>query len=309
MRLDEFSLIGQIRKDFPAAEGTKGIGDDCAIISQKDGMETLISTDMLIEGVHFLIDRISPFDLGWKSAAVNISDIAAMGGTPKATFLSIALPKNMSQNWIDDFLKGYHNISERYGVSLLGGDTTSSLNGVCINVTIQGECPKGKALTRSGARPGDLICVSGTLGDSAAGLKCLLSDDKDWPELLQKHYRPEPRINEGLALSKMPGIGAAMDISDGIASDLRHILEESRVGAEVELSRIPISESLLKICRANDWDPYELALCGGEDYELLFTCRPDSIIPIPHHQIGRITEGSSLKWIGSNKEYKGFSHF
>ena len=174
--MGEFEFIDSIRKQFSVPEGFTGIGDDCAIIPRGDGLETLVTKDMLVEDVHFLLDRISAYDLGWKSAAVNISDIAAMGGTPVASFLSLALPSALIADglWLNEFIRGYRDLSIRFSCPLLGGDTTSSPDGLCIDVTVLGSAPAGHSVKRSGALDGDLVCVSGFIGDSGAGLKLLL---------------------------------------------------------------------------------------------------------------------------------------
>lgn len=312
MRQSEFELIDRIRGLFGVPEGMRGIGDDCAVIPQSTGKDLLVSTDLLVEKVHFLMDRISAYDLGWKSAAVNISDIAAMGGRPVATFLSIAIPKDVDDGWMDQFMKGYAAISNIFSVALLGGDTTGSPDSLCINVAVLGECEHGAALLRSCAQPGDDICVTGNLGDSAAGLKCLLEEIHGGENLIRAHCRPYPRVEEGLLLSKTDGVGAVMDISDGVASDIRHIMSESHVGARIDVSSLPLSAGLREICTRYGWDPVELALCGGEDYELLFTCRKGADIPVAHTVIGEIVEGGDLTWLGrgvSGKEYRGFEHF
>ena len=585
--------------------GVVGIGDDCAVLPQRDGVDTLVTTDLLIEDRHFLLADVSPEDLGWKSAAVNISDIAAMGGRPTASFLSIALPKTLRvrnsgvpytpvpisvdggvkngvpytpapisvdggvkngvpytpapvsvdggvknsapstptpvfldggvkndvpytqapisvdggvnngvpytpapisvdggvknsapstptpvsvdggvkngvpyaqtpisvdggteesrteggeradgvAEWVERFIAGYRELSDRFGVPLLGGDTSASPDKLFVNVTVLGECPHGQAIMRSGARPGDLICVTGTLGDSAAGLKLILErtpDNQDsgspaFPQqqvagcrelrasrsslpplcggplplmcprvdtvpaapppdrrgavmpdlighLIDRHYRPMPRVLEGQALAAVPGVHAMMDISDGIASDLRHILEASgravtaggqsskvgvgiagvpeevegqraaegqsagrglgnagmpsevegqrvaegqsaergvgndgmpgvvdngvavgnggtgkevpgneepgkweagRVGAEIDLRTLPLSEELREVCAERGWDPMELAVSGGEDYELLFTVAPEAL-PAARRAIASAVAATSL---------------
>lgn len=308
-KLGEFGLIDIISGRFQAPEGVTGIGDDCAIMPQASGRDTLVSTDMLVEGTHFLMDDISAFRLGWKSAAVNISDIAAMGGKPTATFLSLGLPKGMSQEWWEEFIEGYKAISERFGCPLLGGDTTSSKDRLCINVTVLGEAPSGHVHRRSDAKPGDLVCVTGTLGDSAGGLQVILNGverDALAEELVRKHYEPMPRVSEGLALA---GAHAMMDISDGIGSDLRHILKASGVGAEVDIAALPFSRELREVCARHGWDATSLAISGGEDYELLFTIGPDEVVDVPHTVIGRITAAPGLRWIGSDKDFEGFKHF
>ena len=370
--LGEFDLIERIAAmggSLPA--GVVGIGDDCAVIPSKAGQDTLVSADMLIEDVHFRRDLTSAYDLGWKSAAVNVSDIAAMGGRPEATFLSFALPASLGDRWRLDFMKGYMELCSRYGVSLLGGDTTSSLDRLCINVTVMGTCPHGRAVRRNGAKVGDVICVTGTLGDSAAGLRLLLGfasssaavssapaassassapvaasagldvvspalactaapglvspegssaaagpTDSDLDFLIRCHRLPVPMVEAGLELASLAGVHAMMDISDGVASDLRHILHASGVGAQVYLDRLPFSASLERVCLARSWDKYELALCGGEDYHLLFTADPATPLEkLRHvcHIIGKITaDPDSLEWIGGDgksADYIGFRHF
>ena len=317
--LGEFGLIGRIRERFPAPAQVRGIGDDCAVLPQRDGRDTLVSTDMLVEGTHFLRHDIDPYALGWKSAAVNLSDIAAMGGKPTGTFLSIALPAGLETAWAEEFLRGYAEISERFGVPLLGGDTTASPDRICINVAVLGECPAGSARTRDDARPGDLVCVTGTLGDSAAGLKAILEGverDTDVQALVDRHYLPMPRIEEGLRLAARPGVHAMMDISDGIGSDLKHILEASGCGAEIDIPSLPLSSALQRVCARLNWDATELAVCGGEDYELLFTTDPEAeaTLDVPHTVIGRITESSRGKsgiaeWHGADRSFNGFDHF
>ena len=304
----EFGFIEKIKSLFDCGP-LKGIGDDCAIIPQKTGLETLVSTDMLVEGVHFLKDDISPYELGWKSAAVNFSDIAAMGGKPVGTFLSIALPKDLSEEWADGFISGFKALSDKFNTPLLGGDTTSSPGPICINVAILGECPCGRAKMRSSAIVGDYVYVTGNLGDSACGLKIILEGLEDDGHLVGKHHLPMPKISEGQRLSDIDGVHAMMDISDGIASDLRHILKASGVGAEIDLSRVPMSHEMLFCCEKYGWDAAELAVSGGEDYELLFTAAPSCALPAGCIRIGKIVEGADIKWIGSTKDYMGFRHF
>ena len=309
--LGEFGLIGRIRERFRAPEGVTGIGDDCAVIPQRSGRDTLVSTDMLIEGTHFLRADIPPYALGWKSAAVNISDIAAMGGSPTATFLSVALPAGLEAGWMEAFLRGYAELSERFGAALLGGDTTASPDRICINVAVLGECPSGSARLRSAAREGDLVCVTGCLGDSAAGLKAILEGverDADVQALIDRHYLPLPRVAEGLRLAATPGVHAMMDISDGIGSDLQHILEASGVGAEIDLPSLPLSPVLQRVCARLGWDAAALAAGGGEDYELLFTCTPEAeqALDVPHFVIGEMTAQGGLRGL---EGLSGFDHF
>lgn len=309
--LGEFGLISRIDALFKAPEGYVGIGDDCAVMPQKNGMQTLVSTDMLIEGTHFILEDISPRELGWKSAAVNFSDIAGCGGRATGSFLSLALPGKLDGEWMEEFISGYKEMSSEAGAPLLGGDTTSSPDRLCINVTVVGEVQEGHAKLRSAARVGDLVCVTGPLGDSAAGLKLILEGLPREETLIGRHYRPVPRLSEGQALAAIDEVHAMMDISDGVASDLRHILKASRVGARIFESRLPLSEALRSACDRYGWDPVRLALEGGEDYELLFTIAPEGLdkITIPHSVIGEIIEGQGIRWESSDADYMGFRHF
>lgn len=313
----EFGFIDFIREHFPDPENTTGIGDDCAVMPTGNG-ELLFSTDLLMEGVHFLRNESSPEDVGWKAAAVNLSDIAAMGGTPVATFLSIALPKDAQGEWAERFIEGYSQISRLYDVPLLGGDTTSSLRDIAVNVGILGRCPSGKGLMRDGAKPGETIYVTGPLGDSAGGLQAILKgiDRNDTVQaLIDRHKRPVPRVKEGKSLMLSGKVGAMMDISDGIASDLRHIMTASGVGVVIALDRLPLSPQLLEVCSRQGWNPHELAVSGGEDFELLLTGSDglENDVDIPLYPIGKIISGNDLTWTIDDKQvdmdFTGYRHF
>ena len=316
-RRGEFGFIDFIRSNFPYPEGTTGIGDDCAVMPSGEG-ELLFSTDLLMEGVHFLRNESSPEDVGWKAAAVNLSDIAAMGGTPVATFLSIALPKDAQGEWADRFIEGYTDISRQYDVPLLGGDTTSSLRDIAVNVGVLGRCPSGRRLMRNGAKVGETIYVTGPLGDSAGGLQAILKGIErtdDVTRLICRHKRPIPRIEAGRILMESGKAGAMMDISDGIGSDLRHIMKASGVGAVIDLERLPLSPELVSVCKEQGWDIYEMATSGGEDFELMFTAPAglENELDISVYPIGKIVPGNELSWRFSNepmdRDFDGYKHF
>lgn len=310
--LGEFGLIERIKAQFPSSDGVVGIGDDCAVLPQQSDMDSLVSTDLLVEGIHFLRHDIHPYQLGWKSAAVNVSDVAAMGGRPTGTFLSIALPQDLEVKWIDEFIRGYKALSDRFGVPLLGGDTTRSLSTICINVGVMGQIAHNSAKLRSHAQVGDLICVTGPLGDSGAGLQVILESlerDSDAVTLINRHYSPTPQVEAGIALAQTPGVHAMMDISDGIGSDIRHILKSSHVGAEIDIFQLPMSPELKRLCKKHHWEPIHFAISGGEDYQLLFTMSPNTKPTISHTIVGRIVEGDSLIWLNATKDYCGFRHF
>lgn len=336
--IGEFGFIERFRPMFDdiICKSALGIGDDCAVIAANTETDWLVTTDMLVEDTHFLRNDISPYELGYKSATVNISDVAAMGGKPFCSFLSIAIPEDCSVEYLDEFMRGYHAICKKHNVALLGGDTTKSGKHLIINVGIIGSIAHGKAKLRSAARVGDLICTTGFLGDSAGGLQLILADEKDASQsekkyLLQRHHVPEPRVEEGMFLAEFPGVHAMMDISDGIASDLRHILEQTKnIDAEIHLEAIPMSPQLIAVAQEQRWNAVELATSGGEDYELLFTIAESDFAEInreyelkfnaPLYCIGKITEkqasNSSLgtiRWRKDGKEVAfmkdGFNHF
>lgn len=332
MKLKEIGEFGFIERFKPAfdhliAKGTTGIGDDCSIMPTGEGRNLLVTTDLLIEGVHFLREAITPYQLGIKSLAVSLSDIAAMGGKPVGSFLSVAIPSDVDVEYLDSFMEGYHQLSNLHKTPLLGGDTTKSLQHLAINVCAIGECPKGRAKLRSSAKPGDLICVTGSLGSSAAGLQALLQGikkDDDVRSLIEGHHQPDVRVNEGLLLAGTAGVNAMMDISDGIASDLLHILKASGCGATVDIDKLPISETMSKVAISCGWNKYQLAATGGEDYELLLTISPEyynevstafsAAFNIPLTAIGKIVAGApTISWRfngrPTNESLHGFNHF
>lgn len=274
--IGEFGLINRIRKNFTRGLPYEitGIGDDCAIIPLNHKDALLVTTDMLIEDQHFLIKKISPYELGYKSLAVNLSDIAAMGGTPEYAFLSLGIPLTTVIKWLDEFFKGLKDLAGKSNTFLLGGDISKSADKLIINIAVTGKAARSKIKKRSTAKPGDIICVTDFVGDSGGGLKALLNDlplNKDIKYLISRHHMPVPGLDEGKWLSELPGVHAMIDISDGIESDIHRIMESSNVGAEIELDRIPVSETLLKVSEKYNWNKYEIAVNGGEDYCLMLT--------------------------------------
>jgi thiamine-monophosphate kinase len=272
--LGEFGLIDRIAGRVNQMAGVRiGIGDDAAAIDPTAGCVSLVSADMLLEGVHFDLTLCDPVTLGRKSLAVNLSDIAAMGGRPRYCLLSLAIPHDLPVNFIDGFITGFLACGEEFDVTLIGGDTCSSRGGLVVAVTVIGEqCPE-RVIRRKGALPGDLIFVTGTLGDSALGLRLLRHGEKSG-EAVRKHLDPAPRVREGLLLAEA-GIPTAMiDVSDGLLADLGHILKISGVGARIELAKLPLSDAFASYRHEPGADPYLLPLTGGEDYELLFTVPP-----------------------------------
>lgn len=278
--LGELKLIQHFSKPFlqNTPKNTIGIGDDCAVIPHGQEQSLLVTTDMLVENVHFLKHVISPNDLGYKSLAVNISDIAAMGGKPTSAFLSLALPKNVEVKWLDDFFAGFYDLAQSLEVSLLGGDLTHSQQTIVINITLLGMIDNPFIKLRSAAKPLDLICVTESLGNSAAGLQAILQQTKNTESvkaLIHHHHRPRPHAEEGAFLARQPGVHAMIDVSDGIASDLKQIMARSHCHAEIFVEKLPFSQPFIQACQQFAWEPISLALSGGEDYCLLVTIAPE----------------------------------
>lgn len=301
--LGEFGLIAQIRSQAATAPGVhRGIGDDASEVSLPAGHHLLTSTDLLIEDVHFRRDWTGCEDLGHKAVAVNLSDIAAMGGTPRYLYLGLACPGDASLDDINAFLRGALAEAGRYNVVLVGGDTCRSPGPWLISVTVEGSAPAHQAIGRDGACPGDLIMVSGTLGDSALALHLLADGKQPDAALLARHHRPTARVELGQRLGEGGLARAMIDISDGLAGDLEHILQASQVDGLVDEEALPLSEVFRRL---TDGQPAlrQLALFGGEDYELLFTVAPDMAAEVtalcaagnlPVTTIGVISKGSGV---------------
>jgi thiamine-monophosphate kinase len=328
--MGEFGFIRSIMKDclHSPEEVIQGIGDDCAVVDLHGGKVLLFTTDLLMEDRHFLKEKTSPFELGWKAIAVNLSDIAAMGGRARHAFVSLAIPSHTKAVFLSGLYDGMKEMCRRYGVNLLGGDTSSSPGGLFINVAVMGEMAAEEVLYRKGASPGDLIYVTGSLGGSAAGLKLLTGELSCSEEignvLVALHNRPEPRLAAGRLIAESRTASAMIDVSDGLLADLRHICEAGHGGARIFMEDLPVSGELASLCRGQGMDPRELALHGGEDYELLFT------VPRKNRQIiegmmedrracsftliGEMTKGKGLRVVigdGTEEERtgKGFDHF
>lgn len=273
---------------------TVGIGDDAALLRPKPGHETILTCDWFLEGTHFLRERHPPDAVGWKCLARAISDVAAMGGTPRCFLLSLALPESHTGRWLDLFLGGLGRASSRFKCALAGGDTTRR-NEILINVTVVGEVRAGSATLRSGARPGDIVYVSGRLGEAELGLRLLKRDNKPTAPknpAARKHLYPEPRLALGQWLVKNRLASAMMDLSDGLSSDLPRLCTASRVGALLELSKIPRLQ-ITDAAPKQERDSLQFALHGGDDYELLFTVAPRKAKRLP-----KAFQGVSLTAIG-----------
>ncbi len=328
-KIGEVDLIARIQRRFFENNNQLevGIGDDSAAVQTEPDKLLLITTDMLVEGNHFLRGSISYKDLGYKSLAVNFSDIAAMGGVPRHAVISLALPPDLQIEEFDNFYDGIQEMASIYSVAVVGGDITSSSLGMVINITVTGQVDKERVLLQSGAKAGDLIAVTGNLGGSEAGLAVLLNPDVSFPssvqeKALERHFRPMPRVKEGLTFSSTGKIHAMKDISDGLAKEINTIANSSGVKAVLDAARIPISPFASEICQILDKNPLEMAVQGGEEYELIFTFATRDYEMLSDiasknnfalHVIGSIEtgEGVFIK-IGKKNEplfFKGYEHF
>lgn len=311
-----------------------GIGDDAAVIRQEAGRDTVLTTDLLVEEIDFRLDTTSPWLLGFKALAVSLSDIAAMGASPRFALLSIGIPASVwNTDFVDQLYEGFFALASTYNVQLIGGDVSRTPERIVIDSIVIGETRRGAAIRRRGARPGDHIFVTGTLGGAAAGLRLLengarLSKKRPRAEsqlaiekLLLRQLRPEPRVLWGEMLGEELLPTAMIDLSDGLSSDLSHLCHESRVGARIDAARLPFDPLVENLCGRRSLDPLQLALHGGEDFELLFTVRPQDLRRLPRQINGvpatylgdvtreegriRVAEGSRV-W---TLRPAGFAHF
>lgn len=311
--MDEFQLI---RHHFSRLTSSQrgvalGIGDDCALLQIPSGFELAVTTDTLVEGRHFP-KATTPFDIGWKVLAVNLSDLAAMGAEPRWFTLALTVPESDTQ-WLTEFSRGLKALAERYDVALVGGDTTRGP--LSITITAMGMVPPGKAMKRSNAQVGDLVCVTGNLGDAALALT-LLNDPVLPASLRQRLDRPEPRVATGLALREIAH--AAIDLSDGLAGDLQHILAASGVGAIIHAEQLPMSDDFQRT--TTQVTRLSLQAQGGDDYELCLCIPPDrldaarAVSDMPLIVIGRVTDKPGLRFVDADGvnihlDPTGYRHF
>jgi thiamine-monophosphate kinase len=314
----EFDLIAR-HFTRPARNAVLGVGDDCALVDVSNGMDLAVSTDTMVSGTHFFPD-VDPESLGHKALAVNLSDMAAMGAMPYWAMLALTVP-DVNHEWLAKFAKGFFDLAEEFGVSLVGGDTTKGP--LTVTVTIMGEVPAGAALRRSGAKPGEDIWVSGNLGDAALAVAhrrgLLKLSDAEYMEAVMRLYEPIPRVKLGQALRGLAT--SAIDISDGLLADLDHICALSAVGATVEAERLPVSAIGAKHIES----PAGLTaiVAGGDDYELCFTAPADArdsiedlteVLGVPITRIGQIRKGKGVSLVGADGKPiavsgRGFDHF
>lgn len=329
--VQELALIRAIRSRAGRGRGVRvGIGDDCAVLDPEQDGPLLATTDLLIEEIHFRRAYATPADIGWKALAVNLSDIAAMGGRPRWALMALACPAATETDEVEAFYDGALTLAGQHGVTIVGGDTSASPSGWIVNVTLLGDTSR-PPLLRSTARAGDIIAVTGPVGRSAAGLALLLSggvrpglEPADVKDVIVAHLRPVPRVREGQWLAAAGGVTAMIDLSDGLVTDVGHLVEESAVGARIDVDRVPVSAAVRRVADACGGDALAWATGGGEDYELLLACDPsawerlrrgmEDIAGRPLHAIGEIVEAAAgLSFVdaagGPVDLRPGFEHF
>ncbi len=316
----EFGLISEIKKWVADKKLLVPIGDDAAAFKTAPDKVSLYTADSLIENVHFKLDN-SPDLLGYKSLVVNISDIAAMGGTPTFATVCLGIPETITLDFIKNFYRGLKNVADDYEMTIAGGDLSSSKE-LIISISVLGDVEESKILRRDSAKPGDKILVTGNLGSSAAGLKIALDSNIENDHLLlEKHLEPVAKVKQGKLAAEL-GVKVAIDVSDGLISDCQRICEASNVGCRINAAEVPIDKNVIEFCKDNNINPLDLALAGGEDYELIF-CSPSEISKIllaefktrgwELSEIGNITDDKDVKVLDKNKEIipfkSGYEHF
>jgi thiamine-monophosphate kinase len=298
---DEFEFIRTLRERASVSSSVTGIGDDAAIVQTTPNKETVVTTDLLVEDIDFRRTTISPYLLGHKALAVSLSDIAAMGARPRWSLTSIGVPGDVWQtDFADGLYSGLLELANRYDVQLIGGDTSRTEEKIVIDSIVIGECFAGQAVKRSGANVGDRIFVTGSLGGAAAGLRLVERGahvgEQILDHVLLRQLRPEPRVGWGIVLGDEKLATSMIDVSDGLSSDLNHLCTASDVGALIDSSLLPIDNQVTELCGRRALDPLQLALHGGEDFELLFTVKPGDVARLP-----RRVDGTQITRIGEIK--------
>ena len=307
----EFEFIRALRERAPVSSSVTGIGDDAAVFQVAAGKETVITTDLLVEDIDFRRTTITPYLLGHKALAVSLSDIAAMGARPRWSLISFSITSDIWQtDFATDFYSGLFELANRYGVQLIGGDTSRTEDKIVIDSIVIGECSANHAVKRTGAKPGDQIFVTGSLGGAAAGLRLVErgahlveqkvdhEESQKFDHILLRQLRPEPRVGWGIILGQERLATSMIDVSDGLSSDLNHLCEASETGALIDSSLLPIDRQVRELCGRRALDPLQLALHGGEDFELLFTVRPGDVGRLP-----RRVDGTQLTRIGEIRNH------
>lgn len=288
--IGEFGLIERIKKWVTPDDSSVvvGIGDDAAVVEDRPDLYRLITTDAFVEGVHFRREFATPWQIGWKAMAANLSDIAAIGGEPRWAVVSVAFSETISVEEVEELYRGMNAVSSSFGCSIVGGDTSFSPDRMLISIAVIGEVEKERLTLRRGAKIGDAICVTGELGGSEAGLQVLKEKGPTDEDVVRRHLEPRPRLREARTIGEVCRIHAMIDISDGLSSEIHHICHESRVGARLFAAKIPICPGAREIARKMGRSPMDYALGGGEDFELLFTLCPGEVERVRSHLLNNI---------------------
>jgi thiamine-monophosphate kinase len=330
--LGEFPLIDRVEEivAIHRPDVVVGIGDDVAVLADQGAELILATVDSQVENSHFLRHLITPRQLGRRALAINLSDIAAMGGRPQYALVSLALPTDTEVAWVDELYRGLREEGDHFGVAVVGGNMARSPGGIFIDVCVLGRVHRDHLLLRSGARPGDHVLVTGQLGDSTAGLSLLLDPElsvapSERERLLARHFTPTPRLPEAAIIARSGLATAMIDVSDGLSSDIGHICDRSQVGGRIWAERLPISQTTRHVAELTHKTPWGLALEGGEDYELCFTTPPEAAEELalavsretgtPVAIVGEILPADEGRWLVFEDgqevplEARGWEHF
>ncbi|GAB4308823.1 MAG: thiamine-phosphate kinase [Candidatus Bipolaricaulota bacterium] len=316
-------IVGRTRSDVVV-----GIGDDAAALDLGGEDLVLLTVDSQAEGSHFVRDRIDPRHLGRRLLAVNASDIAAMGGRPTHAVVSLVLPSDLGLSWVEGLYTGLAEEADRLGIAVVGGNVARSGDGIVLDLALLGRVARGHLLTRSGAKVGDLVLVTGSLGEAAAGLYLSAHPevaDPDREALLARHLAPTPRVREGQLIAASGLASAMIDLSDGLAGDVAHVCDQSEVGVRIHAASLPVSPGVERVAGRMDKQGWELALSGGEDFELLFTAPPDAAERLaarvsaetgtPATVVGEVLPAAAGRWLDLPDGRvvplppRGFTHF
>lgn len=307
--IGEFGLIDRISKKSKDKNVLVGIGDDAAVYKTDKGLQ-VVTTDTLIEGDHFRKEWFTPKQIGKKSIEINVSDIAAMGAVPRYVLVSLAIPNDLDVSFIEEIYKGMWSVCDKYGIEIIGGNMTHC-DTIVISITLTGEAKKNNLCLRRGAKPGDLIFVSGHLGNGRAGLR-LFQENIEGFNKIRKNYL-EPKAQLDFSKNIAPYVNSMIDVSDGLASEIRHICDESKCGAIIYKDKIPINEEVRNLVIQLNEDEYDYALYGGEDFQLVYTVSKDKYEKINGFLIGEVTKERDIFLSFKGKEKKlideGYDHF
>lgn len=307
--IGEFGLIDKITKKPKSKNVLVGIGDDAAVVKIEKDLQVL-TTDCLVEGDHFTREWFTPKQIGMKAIEINVSDIAAMGAVPRYVLVSLCLPQDLETDFVEEIYKGMWKACDKYGIEIIGGNMTHSKQ-IVISITLTGEVDKKNLSLRSGAKPGDFIFVSGHIGNGKAGLRIFQEKLEDFEDVRKKYLEPKAQLKTALELALY--VNSMIDISDGLASEIKHICDESKCGAIIYKEKIPINDDARSVARALKEDEYNYALFGGEDFQLVYTVSKNNLKNVQGYLVGEIVKGNEIKLKDGNVtkiiQEKGYDHF